>query len=415
MVSIRKSLAPGKEDMKIEFPEGTPGIHPPTAALKRILQFKGVKNPITGEPYSEAMLLGVGGGLDTGYILFQFQHLPNPMLVLGFRNQWNNTSAFLENLTNRLYLKVQFREFDERSTAQKALRETIIQEKPAIVWVDKAFLPYHRLPESLKGYINYQVAVYARDGRLWRLYLDDMSTQPIEIREKVFTTARASLSQNNFLMMVFEKAQKINTRELRESIIEGIRDCATQLTRPVKTVGISNLENWAEKLTNRSDRQGWPHIFKDQVGLFPVLRVIYESIKLNGTGGFALRKLYADFLHEAAGILGNPGLNAVAGQYLQLSNHWSNLADNALPSKFPVFDKVKNLLNKQYKAYRDYNFTEYKKSLNELQDLEAKINADFPLDSCETSKLFERLSSQLKLISELEMSAALRLRDVTRR
>lgn len=242
-----------------------------------------------------------------------------------------------------------------------------------------------------------------------------MSTQPIEIREKVFTTARASLSQNNFLMMVFEKAQKINTRELRESIIEGIRDCATQLTRPVKTVGISNLENWAEKLTNRSDRQGWPHIFKDQVGLFPVLRVIYESIKLNGTGGFALRKLYADFLHEAAGILGNPGLNAVAGQYLQLSNHWSNLADNALPSKFPVFDKVKNLLNKQYKAYRDYNFTEYKKSLNELQDLEAKINADFPLDSCETSKLFERLSSQLKLISELEMSAALRLRDVTRR
>jgi hypothetical protein len=58
-------------------------------------------------------------------------------------------------------------------------------------------------------------------------------------------------------------------------------------------------------------------------------------IKLNGSEGFALRKMYSDFLHEGANVLSNSDLNAAAGQYLQLSNQWSNLAENALPSKIP--------------------------------------------------------------------------------
>ena len=401
--------------MKIDFPEGPPGIHPPTASLAKILRFNQVTNPHTNAPYSEALLLGIGGGLDAGYILFKFPHLPNPMLLLGFRNQWNHTRAFLETLTDRLNLSVRFQEFESESTAQAALQKTLSQKKLAVVWVDKAFLPYHQLPESLKGYINHQVAVYARDGRLWRLYLDDLSSQPFEIREKTFTTARANLSQNNFLMMVCEGTRDLNVQELRGVITQGMRDCATQLTRPMKTIGISTLENWAEKLVDRHDHMGWPQVFMDQRGLFPVLRTVYESIKLNGTGGFALRKTYADFLHEAAGILSNPDFNAVAGQYLQLSNHWSILADNALPSRITDFDRVKSLLNKRYQAYHDHDLKTYKTTVQDLNTLEAKLLAKFPLNHQETHQLFERISNQVKLISELEMSAALRLRDITRR
>ena len=99
--------------MKIEFPQGSPGIHPPTASLTKILSFKRVQNPLSGKPFSEALLLGIGGGLDAGYILYQFKHLPYPMLVLGFRNQWNYTQAFIKNLTDRLQLIVHFNEFEE--------------------------------------------------------------------------------------------------------------------------------------------------------------------------------------------------------------------------------------------------------------------------------------------------------------
>jgi len=400
--------------MRFEFPDPPPGIHPPTAALTRILKLNNVVNPLTNQPYSEAFLLGVGGGLSAGYILFQFEHLPNPMLRLGFRNRWNNSRAFLKNLSDRLHLRVQFKEFEKRNTAQIALQEIIKQNKLAIVWVDKAFLPYYGMPDNLKGFFSHQVTVYARDGRLWRLYLDDLSSQPLEIREKVFTAARANLSQNNYLMMVFRKARKITVPALREAITCGIQDSADQLTQPLKTLGISTLETWAERLADRYDHQGWPQVFKDPKGLFPVLQRIYESITLDGTGGFALRKIYSDFLQESASYLNNPGLNAVAGQYIQLSNHWANLAENALSSKVLVFDHVKHLLKMKYEAYRESDFKSYRKLNKDLQVLEAQIITEFPLEKTEIFQLFKRLSRQVKLIAELETSAAFRLRDVIR-
>ncbi len=400
--------------MKINFPDTLPGIHPPTAVFTKFLEYKGIENPLTNQPYSEASLLGIGGGLGAGVILFHFKQLPYPMLLLGFRNQWNDTKAFLRNLSDRFHFKVQFQQFNESKSAQKALQDTLKQNKLAIVWVDKACLPYRELPGSLKGYINHQVAVYARDGRLWRLYLDDLSSKPIEVGEKTFTTARANLSQNNFLMMVFENAENLNAQTLREAITRGIQDCSTQLTLPLKTIGVSALEAWAEKLNDHCDHQGWPHVLDKQKSLFPVLHQIYELITLDGTEGFALRKLYSDFLQEAAGYLNNPRLNAVAGQYLQLSSRWANLAENALPSNVPAFVRIKSLLKKKYQAYQDGDLKTYKKTIHDIRRLTSKIMADFPLDRWEISHLFDQLSSQVKLIAELELSAALRLRDVIR-
>jgi hypothetical protein len=370
---------------------------------------------LTDEPFSEAFLLGIGGGLDTGVILFQFSHLPNPMLVLGFRNQWNNTRAFLEKITERIHLQAAFKEYESGKTAQKDLQATLKADEPAIVWVDKACLPYQHLPESQQGYTNHTVTVYGRDGRLWRLFVDDLAMGLWEIREKTFTAARANLSQNNFLMMTTGGKTELTVRVLRQAITESIRDCAAQLTQPIRTLGISTLENWAGMLTNRTDRQGWPQVFNQQAGLYPVLRTIYESIRLDGTEGFALRKTYSDFLHEAASYLGNPALNAVAGQYLQLSNHWANLAESALPSAVADFDKVKNLLSQRYEAYRKNDLKALQKSVKSLHTLEGRINQTFPLDEAETGQLFERLGSQVKLIAELETSAALRLQDIVRR
>jgi hypothetical protein len=401
--------------MQFDFPEGPPGFHPPTSVLEKILRFTGVVNPVTEQPFSEALLLGIGGGLDAGYILFKFEHLPHPILTLGFRHLWNNTKAFMTNLNDRLLLASEVKEFENEKEAEKDLQENIKDEKVSIVWVDKASLPHHHLPENLKGFSTYQVGVYARDGRLWRLYLDDSSSKAVEIREKTFTAARTKLAQNNFLIMVYDHPNQITAKELRETIIQGISDCAAQLTHPNKNIGVSNWNTWAEQLINHQDKLGWPNIFQNQEDLFKILSSCYELIKLNGTEGFALRKMYADFLQEAAVILKNPSLNAIAGQYLQLANHWSSLAENALPSNIAVFDRVKSLINKKYLAFRQNDMRRFKKSIIDLQSLEAKIINRFPMDLAETNMLFEKLASRVKLISELEASAAFRLRDIARR
>ena len=398
--------------MNIEFPESPTGIHPPTAALTRILQFSTVENPISGRPYSEAFILGIGGGLDTGCILYQFKHLPHPLLMLGFRNQWNNTREFLQSASDRLFLNAAFSEYEDPGQAQAALQDLLETGKEPIVWVDKAFIPYHLIPDNLKGFQDYQVAVYARDGRLWRLYLDDLSSQPMEIREKEFTAARGSLTQNNYLVMVVGKVEKPAVRELRGNILAAIRDCAVKLTRPHMTIGNCSLDKWSQKLIDRNDRQGWPQIFMGQKGLYPVLRTIYESIRLDGTEGFALRKLYSDFLHEAAGYLGNPELNAIAGQYLQLANRWATLAESTLSSDIPAFKEVKALLNDQYRAYRTGDLSQMKKANYDLAKLEKMVEAEFPLNAGQTFQLYKNLAGQVKLIAELEMSAAHRLQDI---
>jgi hypothetical protein len=399
--------------MKLEFPEISAGIHPPTAALMKILLAKKISNPITNQPYTEALLFGIGGGIGLGYILFQFKHLPNPILVLGFRNQWNNAQAFLETLTDRLFLQVHFQEFEKNEKARQELEQAVNRQQPVIVWVDKAHLPYRQLPADLKGFISHQVTVYGHDERSSHWHLDDLSIHLIEIREKTLSIARENTSPQNYRMMTFINAESFSVQELRASIIDGIKDCAAQLTQTQPNLGINNLDIWANQLTDQVGFTGWPHLFKDHRSPYLVLRTAYESIKLNGADGFALRKMYAEFLQEAAGMLSNYALNAVAGQYLQLANHWSNLADNTLPSRIPVFDRVKNLLKKKYETYKNHDFVQHHQISNDLSFLEEEINSEFPMDANEVIQLFNRLASQIKLIAELEKSAAHRLREVT--
>ena len=66
------------------------GLDGDTAAFANVLANLGVVAPHTGEPLTEAMVLGVGGGLGAGYILWEFDTLPfrARVLTLGFRRLW---------------------------------------------------------------------------------------------------------------------------------------------------------------------------------------------------------------------------------------------------------------------------------------------------------------------------------------
>ena len=262
--------------MKIEFPQYTAGIHPPTAALTRMLVHQNLLNPQSHLPYTEATILGIGGGLDAGYVLYHFKHLSKPHISLGFRNQWNDARGFLKGLTKRLELSADFLEFNDPKKAELFLQNTLQNGQPAVVWVDKACLSYHHTKTAPNEHL---VTVYARDGRLWRLYLDDLTTQPYVVKEKAFTAARANIPQVNFLMMTLRQPKQISPTIHHKAIVEGIQECSNRLTRPLKTIGISNLETWAEKLVDRHDPHGWLSVFKGQMKLFPVLSAIYEAIK----------------------------------------------------------------------------------------------------------------------------------------
>jgi hypothetical protein len=93
-----------------------------------VLANRGLLAPHTGQPLTEAMVLGVGGGLGAGYILWECKAHDLRTLVFGFRNSWQYPARWV--------LK----------TCARAGRGV-----PAIAWADQQALGYRHLPAWLDG------------------------------------------------------------------------------------------------------------------------------------------------------------------------------------------------------------------------------------------------------------------------
>jgi hypothetical protein len=97
--AARRTLVEGATDAEPTADPATPsgyrmrgGLHPETATLANVLANQGVVSGVTGKPLTEAAILGIGGGLGAGYILWEFKARGGAILTLGFRNQWQYPS-----------------------------------------------------------------------------------------------------------------------------------------------------------------------------------------------------------------------------------------------------------------------------------------------------------------------------------
>ena len=97
------------------------GLHGDTAAFANVLANLGVE--AAGAPLSEAMILGVGGGLGAGYILWEFEaHAARSrVLTLGFRRQWQYPARWASELAARLGLHAEIHETGGAKGAAAAL------------------------------------------------------------------------------------------------------------------------------------------------------------------------------------------------------------------------------------------------------------------------------------------------------
>ncbi len=76
------------------------GLHWETGSLRNFLAYKGVQAPHTDQPYSEAMLLGISGGIVMGYYIFNYEGY-DPMVRILTRNTFDP----LETIYQRLDIK----------------------------------------------------------------------------------------------------------------------------------------------------------------------------------------------------------------------------------------------------------------------------------------------------------------------
>jgi hypothetical protein len=77
--------------------------HPqPVTALRSVLVHAGVRAPHTGQPYSEAMLLGIAGGIGAGVVSFLCEKGDFPFFFIAGRHDWQDDPSYLrDGLTSK--------------------------------------------------------------------------------------------------------------------------------------------------------------------------------------------------------------------------------------------------------------------------------------------------------------------------
>jgi hypothetical protein len=203
---------------------------------------------------------------------------------------------------------------------------------------DRQLVGYWHLPSYLECHGGHQVVAYAlADGGV---RIDDRNEQPLTVDRDTLSQARARVpSYQNFQVDIAGPARA----DRRAAVIAGIHDCVQYLGGSSTSFAVPAWRKWARLLTDERAAKGWPRVFADGRGLLDALMSVWEEVEPVGAGGGHLRGLYAEFLDEAAALLGAPALTGCAEAFRHAGTCWHAVAETALPADVPEYARLREL------------------------------------------------------------------------
>ena len=390
------------------------GRHAETAAVKNVLARLGVIAPHTGEPFTEAMLLGIGGGVGGGYWVFEYKSHPDPLLSLFTRHAWYGPEVFLGALCERLGVLVVTKETTSARRAEKHLRDALGNGSPPIAWIDLASTPHALQPAAFSGAVPHIAVVCRIDDAAGTVELDDRAAVPWTMDLAELAQSRAAVRGSKHRLMVVEPPP--GALDLKRAVAEGIRACYDELLSPpahlpawaAQNCGLAAWAKWADLLENAKDRKGWPKVFKPGRHRYQGLSQIYRAVEIESAGG-AFRPMYAEFLEDASAILAIPPLQDVAAQYRALGDQWTALATAALPDAVAPFRRARELLLARHSLFLEQGagaVPALQQMGGELAQIEQTMDQAFPLSDQEAQQQLAELAARLRGIHAAEARAA---------
>jgi hypothetical protein len=300
------------------------GSQADTAAQHNVLLAAGARGP-DDEPWSDAMIYGLGGGVGFLYALFEYQG-HDPMLSVGVRyTMMGNELA--GHALSRMGVKTRVVETRSAKKAAAELDKALDEERAVLLTVDDVTLPYSGLPEAWRGMSAQQVGVVGRDEA--NVWLDDRTLTRVSRAE--LAAARASYKKAKHRMVVVEGAGEVD-------LPAAVKDAVTSTARNfvecpykgfVSNWGFAGMEKWARMCTDDKDKKGWPRMFSTPRLARLALTRVTESVERGYTAASAGRGVYADFLEESSRLAGLEGLADAAERYRELAARWSALSEAA--------------------------------------------------------------------------------------
>ncbi|MCY4146990.1 MAG: hypothetical protein OXF90_11060, partial [Chloroflexi bacterium] len=124
------------------------------------------------------------------------------------------------------------------------------------------------------------------------------------------------------------------------------------------------------------------------------------------------RDSYADFLRQAADVLGEDQLREVAALYDAAGDAWQRLLDALLPADAALLGRARELIDRQTVTFLDKGGADLAAIANcrdELADLLRLAEADFPLGEADMATIRENLRDCVALVAAAETRAVLAL------
>ncbi|HAV78690.1 MAG TPA: hypothetical protein DCX53_15180 [Anaerolineae bacterium] len=370
---------------------------------------QGVKAPHTGKPYSEALLLGVSGGIAFGYFTFEYKgYLPHVSLLT--RNTFDPFNTILE----RLGIAQDVQQTNKADVAVTNLQNVLETGLYPLAWADYFSMPYNDLVSDHAMWGMMPILAVKSDGKT--VTVADRSSQPLEVSMETLTQARGRVKLDKYRLMTLDAPQPT---KLAGAVHKGICQTIKLFTeQPPKgardNFGFAAYEKLSDMLLNTRNKQSWERYFPPGVRMYhalagsPVQPGMYDWVNIWGSADGAERGLYADFLDEAALILKKPALKDSAEMFRESYQLWLKFGDAILPDDVPLLGESKKLIQKKYDLFIDKGndaLTEIKKSNGRLRELLKKSEEDFPLSQTEAADLRSNLRDLLLKISEVEQGA----------
>lgn len=385
------------------------GRHWETGSIHNALVMQGIKAPHTGQPYSEALLLGISGGIAFGYFTFEYKgYLPHVAMLT--RNTFNSFSTILE----RLGIAQDVQQTNKADVAEKNLLGTLESGLYPLVWADQFSLAYNCLNPDDAMWGMLPILAVETDGK--SVSIADRSSQVLHLSMADLTKARGRVKEDKYRIMTLDAPQ---TTKLAAAVQMGICQAIKLFTEePPRgardNFGFAAYEKLAEMLVNTRNKQSWERFFSPGVRMYhalagsPVQPGAYHWVMTWGAADGAERGLYADFLLEAAQILKKPALKASAEKFRESYKLWLTFADALLPDDVPLLGESKKLIRKK----QDLFINEGESALPEIKKINARLNellsqseTDFPLSNAQAADLRTNLRDILLEIRAVEQQA----------
>jgi hypothetical protein len=389
-----------------------PGNVPGATALRVLLAQAGVRDPQTGEPFSESMLFGIAGGIGIGVFSFHYEKEDFSSFFIGGRHKWQDDQGYLTTALKLFGITPVVNETAGPGLAAQQLSAALDRYGACVAWVDMAHLPHRALPSWWSGGGYHIVTVYKVKPEESIALIGDLTDDPVSIPLADLTTARDRIKkQKNRILAVPTQAM---AGDLSSLVKQGLANCLREFEQPSMKGARSNFQlqairTWGERMHGSKEKESWDRVFRRGGPLWTGLTSVHSYIEYYGTGGGLCRPLFADFLREASEV--HPRLQPLGERYTELGLAWSALADAALPDDVPLMKEAKEVLARRSELTLSGGpVEEIRQAWSRMDELEAAAKEAFPISEAECDELRAGLKKQILALYEAEVAALAALR-----